>query len=404
MTASPSAEAAPAQPSANRSAAEGAPSGRKRYLLVGDLPPPANGQSVAFETLCRGLPGRGFDCHVVDLARRSATPRGRMSLSRSFEIGACLARFAAGLLRGCRRVYLLAAQSRAGFWRDMAMIWCAWACGCRIVAHLHGGNYDGFYRAQPALLRFLIRHTLRRVGRLITLSERLRPMFDFDAALARRLAVVPNCLGQPPEGRPRRERHPSAPLRLLFLSNLMQSKGYRDVLEALVILKTRRLPSPKAIFAGIFQDSADDVRSMSAHEAEQEFNDYVSRNGLADTVRYVGAVAGREKWRLLEASDVLLLPTSYAFEGQPISIIEAMAHGCVVVATNYRAIPDLVVDGETGVLVEYGRPDQLASAIEALSADADRFGAMSKAAVERYRERFTLDRHLDAMAEVLESV
>ena len=387
-----------------RPASDRVPTRRKRYLLVGDLPPPANGQSVAFETLCRELPGRGFDCRVVDLARRSDTPRSRMSFSRSLEMAARLARFAGALLGGCRRVYLLAAQSRAGFWRDALMIWCARACGCRVVAHLHGGNYDGFYHAQPAPLRFLVRHTLRRVSRIVTLSERLRCMFDFDPALADRIAVVPNCVGQPLQGRPRPLRCQTSPLRLLFLSNLIQSKGYRDVLEALAILNTARTPRPTAVFAGLFRESADDVLPWSARDAEREFDAYVSRNDLADTVRYVGAVGGKEKWRLLEQSDVLLLPSNYRFEGQPISIIEAMAHGCVVIATNYRAIPDLVVDGETGLLVEHGRPDQLARAVEALSADPRRFAAMSRAAVDRYRELFTLDRHVDAAVEVLDSV
>lgn len=377
---------------------------RKRYLLVGDLPPPSDGQSVAFETLCRELPRRGFDCHVVDLARRGDTPRTHMSVARSLEMTGRLVRFTSALLRGHRRVYLLAAQSRAGFWRDVMMIWCAWAFGCRIVIHLHGGNYDGFYRAQPVVLQFLIRHTLRRVSRIIILSERLRAMFDFDAALARRVAVVPNCLGQPLEGRPRPPRRQTSPLRLLFLSNLIQSKGYRDILEALAILKKAHSLRPQAVFAGLFRGSADDVRAVSAQDAEREFNDYVSGNGLADTVRYAGTVTGKDKWQLLKDSDVLLLPTNYVFEGQPICIIEAMAYGCPVIATNYRAIPDLVVDGETGVLVEYGQPEQLVRAIEALSTDAERYDAMSRAAVERYRGLFTLDHHLDTMIEVLESV
>lgn len=377
---------------------------RKRYLLVGDLPPPVVGQSVAFKTLCRELPRLGFDCRIVDLARRGDAPRSRMSLSRSLEMAGHLVRFATALLSGYRKVYLLAAQSRAGFWRDVMMIWCAWAFGCRIIIHLHGGNYDGFYRVQPVLLQFVIRHTLRRVSRIIILSERLRAMFDFDAALAQRLAVVPNCLGRPLEGRPRPPRRQTSPLRLLFLSNLIQSKGYRDILEALAILKKTHSLRPQAVFAGLFRGSPDDVRAVSAQDAEREFNDYVSSNGLADSVRYVGAVAGEEKWQLLEESDVLLLPTNYVFEGQPICIIEAMAYGCPVIATNFRAIPDLVVDGETGVLVDYGEPEQVASAIEALATDAHRYDAMSRAAVERYRRLFTLDRHLDVIGDILDVV
>ena len=316
---------------------------------------------------------------------------------------ACVARFVANLLQGYRRVYILAAQSRVGFLRDMLMIWCAWACGCRIVAHMHGGNYDGFYRAQPALLQFLIRHTLRRVDRIIALSERLRAMYDFDSTLADRIAVVPSGAPLPLAGWHRPPGDPTAPLRLLFLSNLFQSKGYRDILKALAILKQTRPLRLEAVFAGLFQSGPDDDIPLSPRAAEREFNDFVATNGLSDTVRYAGVVTGDEKRRVLEHSDVLLLPTNYQVEGQPMCIMEAMAHGCAVIATHFRAIPDLVVDGETGLLIEYGRPDQLADAIEKL-ADDDIRNAMSKAAIERYRKKFTLDRHLEAMVETLESV
>src|SRR3954449_6603980 len=71
-----------------------------------------------------------------------------------------------------------------------------------------------------------------------------------------------------------------------------------------------------------------------------------------------------------------------------------MAAGNVVVSTDYRAIPDLVDDGVTGVLVPYGAPAALAGAVEALVRDPARYARMSRAAVERYRARFTRSGHL----------
>ena len=113
-------------------------------------------------------------------------------------------------------------------------------------------------------------------------------------------------------------------------------------------------------------------------------------------------MTGAEKWRLFQTSDFFLLPTNYAHEGQPVSIIEAMAHGCVTIATNYRAIPDLVVDGATGRLVEWGRPEQIAAAVADIAADPARYAAMSRAAVERYETLFKLERHLETLIPLLE--
>lgn len=377
---------------------------RRRFLLVGDLPPPVHGQSLSFEMLCRELPDRGFDSRVVNLSRKKASPWSRVSMVRLMEVCIGFFRFVAGLARNYRRVYILIAQSRAGFMRDMLMIWSAWICGCRIVAHLRAGNYDGFYRGQPKLWQFLIRHTLRRVHRIIALSERLRDMYAFDPALGERVVVVMNGPPMALKGKPRhRDAHADRPLRLLFLSNLIQLKGYHDALEAMTILR-RMTPMPfEAIFAGDFQPNPGDKTMTSPEKAEAEFLERIGTSGLSNVVCYAGPVTGEAKWRLLETSDFFLLPT-YFEEGQPISIIEAMAHGCIVVTTKFRSAPDLVVDGETGVLVDQGQPMQIADAVLRIATDVDKFNAMSRAAVECYERNFTKDRHMDAMVSALTTV
>ena len=377
----------------------------RRFLLVGELPPPAHGQSLSFEMLCRELPARGFDCRVVDMGRRRPSPWSRMSGTRVAEMCSVLVRFAAGLVGGYRRIYLLIAQSRAGFLRDLLFIWSARLCGCRIVVHLKGGNYDGFYREQPGFWRFLIRHTLRRVHRIIALSERLRGMYAFDPALQERIVVVTNSPPEAAEGKPRyRDERTEGTVRLLFLSNLIQSKGYYDVLEAAAILRRTTRLRLQVTFAGRFMSIPEDEIPMSPEEAEAAFLERIETSGLSGIAHYAGPVTGEAKRRLLDTSDFFLLPTNYAHEGQPVSIIEAMSQGCVVIATNFRAIPDLVVDGETGVLVDYGRPEQIAGAVRRIAGDAERYTAMSRAAVERYRKNFTVRRHVDAMVSVLETL
>ena len=321
------------------------------------------------------------------------------------ELCGALARFVIGLAKCYRRVYILISQSQVGFMRDMLMVWSAWLCGCRIVVHLHGGNYDGFYRRQPKLWRFLIRHTLRRVDRIIVLSERLRDMYGFDPALRDQVVVVTNSPPEALEGKPRYwDEHTDRPVRLLYLSNMIQSKGYHDALEAVAMLQRTTTIQLEAIFAGqFFSDPCNDKRPMSLDEAKENFLDRIKADGLSDIVRYVGPVDGEEKWHLLETSDFFLLPTYYQ-EGVPISIIEAMAHGCIVITTNFRSSPDLVADGETGILVGRGQPEQIADAIRRIATDACMYMTMSRAAVERYEQNFTIDRHLDAMVSVLETI
>lgn len=353
--------------------------------------------------LCGALRERHYECQIVNIQGKNMSSLGRLTFKRLIETLAPLARFVGGVITHHRYVYITVSRSRAGFIRDLVMIWIAWLCGCHIVVHVQGGDYDVFYRTQPQRWQFLIRLTLRRVRRIIVLSKRLRDMFAFDPTLRRHIAVVPNCLpfalNASPQGR---RLDQDRPVRLLFLSNLIQSKGYFDVLEAVAILRKTMGIQSEVVFAGHFLSSPDDPVPMSPEQAEARFHEYIVANDLTGVARYVGPVIGRAKRRLLEASDFFLLPTRYFTEGQPVSIVEAMAHGCVVISTDYRAIPDMVIDGVTGVLIEPDRPDRIAAAVWQIVAEPDRYAAMSQAAVERYKKFYTMERYLDAIIPLLE--
>lgn len=372
-------------------------SGRPTLLLIGPLPPPATGQSISFEMLQRELRNQGHRVRVVDLSRgvRGAPPGA--SVRRGLQLADAVLRCIGGLLGGARIVYLTIAQSRAGFLRDAAIIWSAALFRARIVVHLKGGNYDGFQVAQPPWLRRLIRTTLRRTSRILVLGERLRAMYDFDPSLAGRVAVVPNGLPIDLPGQKKAPPRDGAPLEILFLSNLIESKGYLDLLEALALLKAEHGVPFRARFAGAFLPSVDDRTGRGPEEAQRHFHTRLASLSLEDTVTWVGPVHGAEKWAVLARAHVFVLPTAYVNEGQPVSIIEAMAHGCAVISTDFRAIPDLVEDGETGLLVPFDDPPAIARALASLAGDPDRLASMSEAAVRRYRQRFTMERHLHAI-------
>lgn len=359
--------------------------------------------AVGFELLVTELRNRRIPVDVVDLfvGRGSAVSVGGASAARGFQIGQVLVRYLKVAWRGNRCVYLTIAQSRHGFWRDFIIIWFARARGHRIVTHLKGGNYHGFYLAQPRWLQWVIRATLRQVNSMVVLGEGLRHMFDFEPSLATRIQVVPN--GVPFETGPIPPKTldiEAEPARLLFLSNLIESKGYLDVLVAVGHLVEAGI-DVRCDFCGQFVSNADDRTVKSVRHAKQLFDELVVSHRLENHVRFHGQVSGDVKRAMLQNAHFFILPTRYDVEGQPISILEAMAFGAVVISTRYRAIPDMVVDGETGILVEFGQPDEIAARIKELAADPHRYREMSAAALCRVRERFTRERHLTQLLGIL---
>lgn len=93
---------------------------------------------------------------------------------------------------------------------------------------------------------------------------------------------------------------------------------------------------------------------------------------------------------LLAACDVLLVPSF--LEATPYVILEAMAAGRPVIASRVYGIPELVVDGETGILVEPGRSGELARAVGFLAGDADLARRLGQAGRRRCEERFRIER------------
>lgn len=102
--------------------------------------------------------------------------------------------------------------------------------------------------------------------------------------------------------------------------------------------------------------------------------------------------------RLLPGADIFVLPSRR--EALGIAMLEAMAHELPVVATRAGGIPEVVVDGETGLLTPVGDPQALAHALLTLARDPERGRALGRAGRERQRDRFTLARCLVQTADV----
>lgn len=371
--------------------------GGHKFLMVGPLPPPATGQSVSFEMLCGALELRGASCKVVNLRKRCMSSRLYQNVNRCADIAKSLIHYVLALVSGYRNVYITVSQSLPGFCRDFVLIWLARLFKARVVVHLKGGNYDGFYSAQSRSVQCIIRRTLRCTDRILVLGEGLRNMYLFDPVLLDRVYVVPNGLPTAVSGTSKTIQGGNQRIHVLYLSNLIESKGYFQVLEAIKILRDFHKINVLCTFAGLFLESKDDVNPMSAVAREKEFQDYVKANHLEDQVKYMGAVAGNVKCELLENAHFFILPTKYMYEGQPVSIIEAMAYGCVVITTKFRAIPDLVIDRETGMFVNYGDPKQIAAVIADISTNLETYAEMSRSATKRYLNCFTMEKHLETI-------
>jgi glycosyltransferase involved in cell wall biosynthesis len=198
---------------------------------------------------------------------------------------------------------------------------------------------------------------------------------------ARDVAVVPNASG----GWAVEERAipglAAAPPPFLFVGRLRIRKGVEVLLKALALDGNA---SRRELWV------IGDGEHRAAVEAAAR------RFGVAERVRFLGRrAAGEIRWAMARAR-ALVVPSIY--EGMPLVVLEAMAAGRPVVASRVSGIPEVVLDGETGWLVDPERPDLLARALaEAdLEPEAKRRGAAG-------RRRFELEYRPARSAESWES-
>ena len=138
-------------------------------------------------------------------------------------------------------------------------------------------------------------------------------------------------------------------IRIIFLSNLMEEKGIFDVLECLKILEESGF-SFKAKIAG-------NIDKTNQTKCEVYFKDLKN-------VGYCGVVKGEEKKALLEWGNIFVLPTYYKMEGQPISILEAIATGNIILTTKHAGIPDVFENKKNGFYVKKRNPKDIADKIQ----------------------------------------
>ncbi|MDH3588573.1 MAG: glycosyltransferase family 4 protein [Gammaproteobacteria bacterium] len=369
----------------------------RRILLVGPLPMRRKeGVSTSFQSLVDGLSGDEASVINTNWMREVQNP-GRFNPGRAFESLIVVFRV---LLTAWRfqSVYLIVATSRLGFIRDASVVLAARLFGCRVVGHLHGGGMRRFYISGGTMQRCMIRAVYGQFAILIVLGDRLRSQFRF-MRQPQRLRIVPNGLPADVQVTADRQKELDFPLRILYLSNITPSKGITDVLRAIAVLD--KTTDVELNVCGAFLSDVDVGAEQGATAFKAELKRLIDDLGIAGKVSFHGTVSGDLKETMLETSHILVLPTYYRWEGQPLSIIEAQAYGLPVVTTAHRAIPETVEFGKSAERCEPRDHQSIVAAIRRIAESQQTYTQYSTAARDNYRDRFTTQTHIENMRRVL---
>lgn len=270
--------------------------------------------------------------------------------------------------------------SDSSYYRKSLFIKAAKRAGRKIVIHQHGGDFETFYeKEQNDRGRAKIRQVLGMGDVFLVLSPALEQFFK-GILEPSKVILFPNAVPVPSDIEKEYGKQ-----KILFLGRLCKEKGLRELFSVLPQLHGQ-FPQMHVLLGGIWEDE-------ELLEEAAKMKEYVTD---------LGWLQGEAKKDYLRTSDLFVFPTY--FEGQPVSVLEAMAYQCGIVATRVGGIPQMIEQEQTGLLIEPKDPEGLKSALEKLLSDPDLCERLGKNARVKIEKEFSIEKSLQELIKIYQQL
>ena len=366
---------------------------QRKILYVMHLPPPVHGASMVGQYIHDSkLINKQFECRYINLMTASSLEDiGKIGYSKLKSFGT--------LLKSIRKeiaefrpnyVYVTPNAKGGAFYKDYIVVLLLKTLGCKIIVHYHN---KGVSTRQDKWLDNILYQRFFKGIKVILLGKSLykdvEKYVKWDDVY-----ICPNGIPVAKEDFRFNEREKSNEVpRLLFLSNLIESKGVIVLLDALKILKNKG-----------FSFVCDFVGGETAEINTMRFGEEVSKRGLNEMTIYRGRKYGEDKIREYQQADIFVFPTYYDNECFPLVLLEAMEQGLPCISTSEGAICDIINDGVNGLIAERKNAESLANKIETLLNDKDLRIRMGNAGKEKFQKEFTLEKFEERICDILQTV
>ena len=362
-------------------------------VVVGQTPPPFGGQAMVIKLLMEGS-YRDVRLSLVRMGFSREMPEiGRLSIRKLLMLPALIARIAHARLKTGAQVlfYPPSSLERIGLYRDIVVLLATRWMFRRTVYHFLSGGISEHYPKLSAPVRLLVRAAMFEPDVAVRTSEHAPP--DPAAVRAEREVLLHNPVQDIPESVMRNPPPKDDPPMVLYAAVLRESKGVLDLLEACARARDKgaRL---KVMVLG----------HSASEEMDRRIARLIAERQLADIVHLAGVITGDALHEMYARASVFCFPSYFETEALPLVVVQALQHSLPVVATRWRGIPSLVVDGDNGYLVEPRNVENLACRLAELLDDPALRARMGASGHRRHVERFTLSAFHAGMQRVFDEL
>ncbi|WP_375405699.1 glycosyltransferase [uncultured Amnibacterium sp.] len=364
----------------------------RRVVVISQLPPPVHGSTIMTRHFLDAMRAIGTSARLVDRRfSRSADEVGRASGGKALAVPSLVSRLLAATRRRPAAAILFITNRPGSFLVDSLLVRLLKGRGVPLVLYVHTVGFAGL-AARGGAWKRLVRSTLDAGDRVVVLGDRL--VHDVAAFVPpARIRVVPNTAGQVPAAQATTLAQGGSSACVLFLSNLLPEKGVDDFIGVAASL-VERAPSVDWRFRIAGAGSPERIGEISRH---------LDRAGIADRTELLGAVDVDDKWRVLREASVLVFPSRYPYEAQPLTIVESLSVGTPVVAYDIGGIGDLVGE-HVGALVPAGDRPAMVDALLALEQDGTLGGRRRESVLEHAARSHSAAAYAGAWRGVLDEV
>ena len=345
----------------------------KKVLIIGPFPNPISGVSIANKVVEEILNADlNFTVENINTSYPIFDEQiGEFSIQKFFFYLRINSSFFKVLKNNI--IYITPGQTFFGVLKYALFIVAASALRKELIIHVHGNYLGKEYQSLKGFKRVLFYFLVSRFTKGIVLSNSLKhnltPFLE-----DKNIFSLPNFAQDYLYKEDK--KFVKDELRIFYLSNLMKEKGIFCLLNALKNLEKNNIIYKAKIAGNIDQKYSKEILNLFTELKNAE---------------YIGVVNGDDKKNLLEWGNVFVLPTFYKMEGQPISILEAMATTNLVVTTNHAGISDVFQDKINGYFVEKNNENSIQKILSYLAANKSELKKIAEYNKTFFLNNFTVD-------------
>ncbi len=368
---------------------------KKRILFIGSLPPPYHGVNVQNERLLNSNLIHEFKIiHLNTSDHRDLNNLGKIDFLNLLIGAKSLFQYIILLLyKRPHLVYLCISQNAVAFLRDALFILIAKLfSNAKVVAHFRGSNYLVFYENSTYLLKKIIDFIFDKIDYCFVLGSKLKSMVA-RWFIEEQIFILPNATDFSPtsfkEANLKKNKH----INLGYIGYLGTEKGTKELIESFKIIHKQH-NNVVLNLAGDFAYQENDFKKW--------LFDYIKAIGLNNHIIFLGVIKGVAKERFFCTTDIFLFPSWH--EGHPNAILEAMASGCPIIATDVGAISESIINGFNGFLIPPKSVNHIVEKVNELINNPQLRRQMGERSRELYEKHFTSEANVEKMISIFNNI